>query len=307
MNVLVIGGSGFLGSHIVDRFLRAGWQVTVYDRRPERFRPTPDGVHLVLGEFGNRGQLGLVLSGGFDIVVHCVSTTTPQSSNEDPEFDVSTNVIESIHLLELCRTHRIGKVVFLSSGGTIYGNSTMERIAEGHPTMPLCSYAISKLAVEKYLFMYQSIYGQDYVALRPSNPYGPRQDPSGNLGAITVFLSRIVGGENVALWGDGSIVRDYIYVTDVAAACYAAATKSVTGVFNIGSGVGQSLKQILDLIATTTGTSPGIDWLPGRRFDIQRIVLDCSAAKQQLNWVPKVEIVDGLRTTYDWLRSRPGA
>src|ERR1700682_490001 len=235
MRILVLGGSGFLGSHIVDKFLAEKHDVAVYDLYPERFRRSPKGIKFFTGDFDNVGALSELISTGFDAVIHCRSTTTPKSSNESPEFDIQSNVIGTLNLLDICVRHGIGKLVFLSSGGTIYGDiGDAAFVDESHPVRPMCSYGVSKLTIEHYLDVYRHLRGLDYVALRLSNPYGERQSPLRALGALTVFLHRTLKRQNVEVWGDGTVTRDYIYVGDVASAVYLATTKPISGVFNVG-------------------------------------------------------------------------
>src|ERR1700682_3345618 len=235
MRILVLGGSGFLGSHIVDKFLAEKHDVAVYDLYPERFRRSPSKIKFFTGDFGNVGALSELISTGFDAVIHCVSTTTPKSSNESPEFDIQSNVIGTLNLLVICVRHGIGKMVFLSSGGTVYGDiGDAGMVDESHPVRPMCSYGVSKLAIEHYLDVYKHLRNLDYVALRLSNPYGERQSPLRGLGGLTVFLHKTLKGQNVEVWGDGGVTRDFIYVGDVASAVYLATTKPISGVFNVG-------------------------------------------------------------------------
>ncbi len=206
MRVLVLGGSGFLGSHIVDKFLREKHDVTVYDLYPERFRRSPAKIKFVTGDFGNVGALDELISTGFDAVIHCVSTTTPKSSNESPEFDIQSNVIGTLYLLDICAKRNVGKLVFLSSGGTVYGDiGGLDVVDETHAVRPMCSYGVSKLSIEHYLDVYKHLRGLNYVALRLSNPYGERQSPLRALGALTVFLHRTLRRQDVEVWGDGSV------------------------------------------------------------------------------------------------------
>jgi UDP-glucose 4-epimerase len=301
MKVLILGGSGFIGSHIVDKFLTAAWDVTVYDQQQERFRPPHPSVQFIHGEFSNKGQLEDIVSLGFDVIIHSVGTTNLKASNDNPEYDVTANVIATLHLLEVCKKYKTPKMVFISSGGTIYGDSTAETLSEKELTMPICSYAISKLTIEKYLFMYHRLHGLNYVSLRLSNPYGMRQNPFSNQGALVVFLHRIISGEQIELWGDGSVVRDFIFVGDVANACYLASAKNVNGIFNIGSSEGISIKLLIEKLSSIANRAPKINWLPNRPFDVQQIILDCSVAKRELGWTPKVGLDEGAKLTYDWL------
>jgi UDP-glucose 4-epimerase len=301
MRVLVLGGSGFVGSHVVDALLASGLEVCVFDRNPEHFRPPLPNVTYFRGELGNRGQMEEILSQGMDAVVHMISSTVPKTSNDDPIFDVQMNLVETLALLDLCVKHRIGKVVFTSSGGTVYGNPESLPIAEEHPTNPICSYGVVKLAIEKYLYLYQKIYGLDYVALRLANPYGSRQDPEAIQGVVSVFMGKILRGQEVVIWGDGSVVRDFVHVRDVARAYANALTMNVTGAFNVGSGVGTSITQLIDLMSEELNMSPNIVRLQRRGFDVSQVVLDASKARASLAWSPQVKLEDGIAEVADWM------
>ena len=303
MRVLVLGGSGFLGSHIVDKFLREKHEVTVYDLYPERFRRSPRGIKFVTGDFGNVGALDELVSTGFDGVIHCVSTTTPKSSNESPEFDIQSNVIGTLNLLDICSRHNTSKLVFLSSGGTVYGDiGDLDVVDETHAVRPMCSYGVSKLAIEHYLDVYKHLRGLNYVALRLANPYGERQSPLRALGALTVFLHRTLKQQGVEVWGDGNVTRDFIYVGDVANAVYLATVNPISGTFNIGTGIGLSLRDILMNIKRVIGIEPSVSWLASRTFDVPRIVLDATKFKNQTNWRSTTSLDDGIALTADWLR-----
>jgi UDP-glucose 4-epimerase len=304
MRVLVLGGSGFLGSHIVDKFLAEKHDVAVYDLYPERFRRSPRGIKFFTGDFGNVGALSELIATGFEAVIHCVSTTTPKSSNESPEFDIQSNVIGTLNLLDICVRHGIGKLVFLSSGGTIYGDiGDAAMVDESHPVRPMCSYGVSKLSIEHYLDVYRHLRGLDYVALRLSNPYGERQSPLRALGALTVFLHKALKKQNVEIWGDGSVTRDFIYVGDVATAVYLATVNPISGVFNVGTGTGLSLRDILSHISDVVGIEPSVTWLASRSFDVPRIVLDASKLKKATNWSVSTSLDEGVAITAEWLRN----
>ena len=304
MRVLIMGGSGFLGSHIVDRFVNGGATVTVFDRNLERYRAPKVGVRYIIGDLGNHGSVDEVIGARFDAVVHLVSTTTPRTSNESPEFDIQTNVIGTVNLLNSCVEHHVGKLIFLSSGGTVYGDiGDAASVDETHPTRPISSYGITKVAIESYLHMYQRLYKLDYVALRLSNPYGERQDPRNSLGALTIFLNRILAGEHIEVWGDGSVTRDFIYARDVADAIYLSTINSISGVYNVGSGEGLSIRSLLDALQQATKIAPKVIWLSGRPFDVPRIVLNCNKFRKAVGWQPSVSLNDGIELTAEWLRA----
>ena len=298
MNMLILGGNGFIGSHLVDRLLAEGHKVRVFDRYEEHYRKPVACVEYCVGDFGNRGLLSEALA-GIDMVFHLISTTLPKTSNDDPVFDVQSNIVESIFLLEQCVANKIRKVIFISSGGAIYGNPLSLPISENSPTEPECSYGITKLTVEKYLALFNHLHGLDYVVLRPSNPYGSRQNPDGIQGAISVFLGRIAQGKALEIWGDGRVVRDYIFIDDLIDGIYKAAfINALSRVYNLGSGIGHSLNEILDVIRKVTGREINVAYKPKRSFDIPAIYLDICRARQELSWMPSVSLETGIEKTW---------
>jgi UDP-glucose 4-epimerase len=303
MKVLIIGGSGFVGSHIVDKFLSEKWEVTVFDMQRELYRPAIEGIIFEQGDISNKIQLESVVARRFDVIIHSVSTTTPKSSNDNPEFDITSNLLSTVNLLDICTRHKVGKLIYLSSGGSIYGDADSEQQVETDPVFPICSYAITKLAAEKYLYMYEKIHGLNYSVLRISNPYGPRQNPVAKQGVISVFLHKILSGEKIEIWGDGSSVRDYIYVTDVAAACFQAANNTKNGIYNIGSNIGISVKEMVGILEKETNITPQLNWLPERGMDVSKIVLNCESAEKSLRWRPTVPLEAGLKKTIAWLNA----
>lgn len=301
MKALVIGGSGFIGSHIVDRLVTEGWEVTVFDRERSPYRSAPLSVQFEEGEFDDTDRIGEVVSRDFDVVVHSLSTTTPKTSNDDIEYDICSNLVATVKLIEACTRKKRPKLVFISSGGAIYGNNETGSSFETDELQPICSYAITKLAVEKYLHMFHSLFGLNYVSLRVSNPYGPRQNPYGGHGAVATFLARIIADEPIDIWGDGRTVRDYLHVSDVADACYRAATSTCTGVYNVGSGTGTTLLELIALLGATVGKKPVVRHLPERRLDVRRIVLDCTKAERELGWKARIPLTVGVRETAKWV------
>ncbi len=212
--------------------------------------------------------------------------------------------IGTLNLLDICVRHGIGKLVFLSSGGTIYGDiGDAALVDESHPVRPMCSYGVSKLTIEHYLDVYRHLRGLDYVALRLSNPYGERQSPLRALGALTVFLHRTLKRQGVEVWGDGGVTRDFIYVGDVANAVYLATVNPISGVYNVGTGKGLSLREILVQIAQVVGQEPSVAWLPSRSFDVPRIVLDATKLRKATDWSPSTSLDEGVALTAEWLRS----
>ncbi|HEE0090757.1 TPA: NAD-dependent epimerase/dehydratase family protein, partial [Citrobacter braakii] len=241
MKLVVFGGGGFIGSAICDRLLRDGHQLRIFERPrvpPYRTFEATENVEWTTGDFSSTHDLRDAIK-DMEGVVHLVSTTLPKSSNDDPVYDVQTNVVPTITMLNLMVELDVSRIVFISSGGTVYGNPQYVPIDEKHPTDPVVSYGITKLAIEKYLHMFSKLYGIKTVTLRVANPYGERQRVETAQGAIGVFLHRALNGLPIEIWGDGNVQRDYIHVSDVADAFAKAVT--YTGkeeCFNISSGTG---------------------------------------------------------------------
>jgi UDP-glucose 4-epimerase len=298
---LVLGGGGFIGAHLVSALLSNGASVRVLERPyRDRTRLIPDHPNLEWqeGDFGNAHDIRHALE-GVNTVFHLVSTTQPQSSNDDPAFDVQSNLLATLGLLEQLRNRPEVTLVYISSGGTVYGKPQQTPIPETHPTEPTCSYGIVKLAIEKYLALYHLLHGLEYRVLRLANPYGPGQEANRAQGVVGTFLSRVAHGEAIEVWGDGSVVRDYLYIGDaVAALQQAAAYKGRERIFNIGSGSGHSVREIIAVIERTTGKTANVRYTAARKFDIPVSVLDITRAKTELGWEPKIELDAGLRLTY---------
>jgi UDP-glucose 4-epimerase len=302
---LVLGGAGFIGSHLAEALLQAGHRVRIFDRphldRLPAFLQRRE-FEVFTGDFLNPRTLSPALEGS-EIVFHLVSTTLPKNSNDNPMYDVESNVMGTLRLLELCRQQGVRKVVFASSGGTVYGVPRSVPIAESHPTDPICSYGIHKLAIEKYLQLNHRIYGLDYCVVRPANLYGPRQRLDIAQGAVAVFLDRALRGKPIQVWGDGSVVRDYLYVGDAAEALVkAAAFGGDPRIFNIGSGVGTSLTQLINEIEALLGRSVAVDYTAARTLDVPANVLDASLARRHLGWAPGTSLAEGLRRTHASMR-----
>jgi len=305
---LVLGGKGFLGSHLVDALLQQGYRVRSFDRAKTVSGPkqtsTASGIELVEGNFGNDSDLAAAVA-GCDVCFHLISTTLPKSSNTDPVFDIETNLVGTIRLLNHAVRSGLRKLVFVSSGGTVYGRTQALPLDENHPTNPMSSYGIVKLSIEKYLELYRLLHGLEYSVVRLSNPYGERQRTDASQGAVAVFLGKVLKGEPLEIWGDGSVVRDYIYVSDVTRALVAAAGYSGEDrVLNIGSGQGTSLNELIAAISRATGKEVVRTYLPARSFDVPASVLCTERARRALAWRPEVPLLEGIARTAGWIGSQ---
>lgn len=304
MKCLIIGGAGFIGSHVADTLVLSGHDIRIFDHmkmNTQNLANILSKIEIVAGDFTNEKDLALALC-GVEIVVHLVSTSIPSSSNDNPTYDVQTNLISTIRMLDLARTAGVRKIIFASSGGTIYGKPHSLPIPETHTTEPLCSYGITKLAIEKYLQLYHHLYGLEYIVLRISNPFGERQNPQGGLGAATTFLAKIAEGSTITVWGDGSAKRDYFYVGDLATAFLKAVEESPQSkIFNIGSGTSLSINELLSIIHDVTGKSFDVKYTHSRKLDVIDNCLDIQRAKNELGWFQKTPINEGLARTWAWL------
>lgn len=303
MRCLVLGAAGFIGGHLVEELLADGKEVLVYDRE-EALRSVVErfpAVKSINGDFQTEKRWDSILH-GVKVCYHLISTSVPKTSNDDPISDVLGNVIGTLQLLEAARRTNL-RLIFASSGGTVYGTPKVELIGEDHPTDPLCSYGVTKLAIEKYLLLYRELYGVRSIVLRIANPYGPGQRPDSIQGVIAVFSGRILRGHVVDIWGDGSVVRDYVFVKDVVNAMKVASSYGGRrSVFNIGSGCGVSLREILSTIENLSGKVADVIHHPPRGFDVLKSVLDISNAIRELEWEPKVSLHDGVNQTLDWMK-----
>jgi UDP-glucose 4-epimerase len=303
---LVLGGLGFIGSHLIDALLARGHHVRCFDRPHVQPLEHQHAMHPLFerceGDFASEADVARAVE-GCSVCFHLVSTTLPQSSNADPVFDVESNVVGTLSLLKHAVRSGMKKIVFVSSGGTVYGTPLETPIPESHPTQPVCSYGITKLAIEKYLHLYHHLHGLDYAVLRLANPYGERQRTHASQGAVAVFTGKVLRGEVIEIWGDGSVVRDYIYIEDVVEALLKAMQlEGPERVFNIGSGRGSSLNDLLAAIELATGLRAERRYQQARVFDVPVSVLSIARARCYLGWEPAVPFDAGLARYVAWLR-----
>jgi UDP-glucose 4-epimerase len=260
-----------------------------------------ESVEWVTGDLLSQHEAAEAIDGA-DAVVHLVSSTLPKSSNDDPIYDVQSNLVATLQMLNVMVEKRVSRMIFISSGGTVYGTPQYLPIDERHPTDPHVSYGITKLAIEKYLLMYERMHGIKSTILRVANPFGERQRIETAQGAVGVFLHRALSGLPIDIWGDGSVTRDYIYISDVAEAFAKALTYTgEKNVFNISSGVGTSLNELVSLIETVTGVGVQTRYLPARPFDVPVSVLCNRLAQDELGWSPSRGLQEGVAVTAKWI------
>jgi UDP-glucose 4-epimerase len=298
---VVFGGGGFIGTHLCRRLADRVANLKAFGRRqsfPEALR----GIEWFQGDFNDPSSIAAGVE-GCDTVFHLINATTPSSANIDKVADLRSNVISSLHLLEACHAARVKRVIFVSSGGTVYGVPQNIPTLEDDPCWPITSYGISKLAVERYLHLYEYLNNIEHRILRVSNPFGPYQFATKNQGVIAAFLKKIIAGQSIEVWGDGSVSRDYLYVDDVVDALELAIThQGPSRVFNIGSGVSRTLNDVIAALENVTGEKITVVRKEARLVDIPVSVLDVSRARNELNWAPKTEFRVGLENTLSWLR-----
>lgn len=303
---LVLGGCGFIGCNVVEELLKHDYAVRVFDlptSNRANLASVISAIEFVEGNFLNTADIDAALE-RVDFVIHLVGTTLPANSNRQPAFDVESNLMGTIRLLESCLRHNVKRFVFASSGGTVYGKAQRVPITEDDPTNPLCSYGIVKLAIEKYIQLFHHLYGLDYTILRIANPYGRYQKLVSEQGAIGVFLARLNEGKTITIWGDGSVTRDYIYVEDVARAFVKALShKSEHRLFNIGTGIGLSLRDLIANIERIAGAKVQVEYSAGRTVDVPANILDPKRANRFLDWQVETDFDTGLRKTLEWICS----
>lgn len=298
--VLVVGGNGFIGSHLVDALLDDNYQVSVYDLSKDKIRGELDDVTYYYGSIEEMALLERAVEPQ-EIIIHLVSTTVPGSSNKNMAFDIRTNLIASVNLLQIMKNLGKERIIYLSSGGTVYGNTETYPIPESHILEPISSYGIVKLAVEKYLLMFQELYGLKPLIFRPANIYGPRQNIDKPQGVTGHFIKNILLGKEISVWGDGEVRKDYLYVNDLVTAIIKGIESRKQGIFNIGSGSDDSINDIIDILKEFVDFE--IDYQEARQFDVKKVSLDITAIKKELDWQPKVSLKEGVKAQYDWMKN----
>lgn len=312
-SVLVTGGAGFIGSHVSDLFIDEGWAVTVLDDfssgKQENLRA---GVAVHRADVRDRDAMTILRDNPIDVVIHLAAQMDVRKSVADPIFDAGTNILGTLNIAEAIRASgkRI-RLVFASTGGALYGDFVTPPNDETFSKNPESPYAISKLSAEYYLAYYGRVHGLDAVPLRFGNVYGPRQDPHGEAGVVAIFCNRILTGQPLTIFGDGSQTRDYVYVRDVAHATFIAATTSLPRAerldsrsFNIGTGIGTSVNDVAASLLRAAGRTSTIEYAPPRPGEQQHSFLDVGKAARVLGWKPTVTLEHGLEETLTWFKAR---
>ena len=297
---MLLGGSGFIGGRLARRLQAQGDAPVIVDR----VRPSQPDVEYHAAGLRTVGDLMPDVLESVQAVYLLAWTTKPQEADQSPAGDLESNVMATLHLLDcMTRLQRRPRLIFISTGGAAYGPAAPTPTPESACVDPIGAYAIGKLVCERYLALYHRQHGLDYLVARPGNPYGEGQDPQANQGAVAVFLGRLARNESITIWGDGGVIRDYLYIDDLVAGLaamldYQPADAAAPRIFNFGSGVGVSLTQLLQKIAAVTGVTPRVRHEPARAVDVPGVILDCTRAKQLLGWSVATELEVGLAQTW---------
>jgi len=306
MKILVTGGAGFIGSHIVDTYLNAGHEVCVADDLSSGFQDNVNGrarLHKV--DIRDQRLRDVFEAERPDVVNHQAARANVRESLEKPVLYGDVNVVGSINVLECCREFGVRKVIYASTGGAVYGEPRFLPVTEDHPINPLDPYGASKHHVEHYLYLYQVNYGIAFTALRYPNVYGPRQNPHGEAGVVAIFAGQMLRGDRPRINGSGEQQRDFVHVSDVARASLLALDRGDNTICNVGSGVGTSVNTIFTTLAELANFRSSALHGPSQKGEVSRIYLDSVKANQSLDWRPMVMLRDGLESVVESMKTAP--
>ncbi len=304
MRILVTGGAGFIASHVAEAMLAAGHEVMVLDNLSTgRREHVPAGAEFVQADTTGPEFPAVVKDFKPELINHHAAHADVVESVKDPASDARVNVVGTVAMIKAALDAGVGKMVFISSGGAIYGDPETIPNDETHPTRPLSPYAAAKAAGEIYLEMISRVYGLDYTILRYSNVYGPRQHPFTEEGQVVALFARMMlEGRQPTIFGDGEQARDFVYVDDVVDANMRSIDRGSRQTLNIGTGTLLTVNSLYERLQALTGYSQPPRYAPARPGEVYRIALDATRARQQLGWAPRTSIDDGLRATVDWVR-----
>lgn len=305
MKILVTGGAGFIGSHVVDAYIERGHQVSVLDdlSTGKRANINPKAAFHQADIRDPKAVHEIFQSGKYEVLSHHAAQMDVRRSVADPAYDASVNILGILNLLEAGMESGLQRVIFASSGGAIYGEQDYFPADEKHPTRPISPYGVAKSCSEQYLFYYKAVYGIDYVNLRYANIYGPRQNPGGEAGVIAIFATKMLKNEQAIINGDGKQTRDYTYVGDVVQANVLALDFHGSESFNVGTGVETNVNQLFNHLVKLTGSTITEQHKEGKKGEQLRSVLDASKTKQLLGWKPGMTLEEGLRRTVDFFKN----
>lgn len=302
--ILILGAGGFLGCALARRLASDGCRVYRVMRQPTPAFGANDSVHT--GDLADTALMREMLM-HCGTVFHLASATSPGSSAHRPSQEAELNLLPTLRFLDVMQEFPGRRLIFVSSGGALYGNPKIELAPETHPTTAMSYHGAGKMALESFLVTFSRLTGTNLTVLRPSNLYGPAQPLKSGFGLVRTMLQHIRQGTAMEIWGDGETVRDFLYIDDMVEVCRRMQARPEFGgdVFNIGAGVGHSINQLRQLAQQVTGRSLAVAYQPQRQVDVSRIVLDCSKIRLRLGWAPTVPLTDGLTRTWQWLQSQP--
>lgn len=306
MKIIILGAAGFIGTNLAIKLSKNDENIITLIDREEYFfshlkRMNLQNVKYKISSLDVTMDFNILKEQ--DIVYHLVSTNVPTTSNQHISLDIQTNVLFSSNLFEACVRHKVKKVVFLSSGGTVYGKEASCPLSENTPTNPISSYGVQKITIEKLLYLYHYMYGLDYRIIRLANPYGPYQRPNGILGAVTTFTYKALRDEQIIVYGDGSVVRDFIYIDDAIEAIFNIVNgENKYKIFNVGSGYGTSIKEVLYAIENVLKRRLNIEYNEGRSVDVPVNYLDISRYETYYGKLNPISIEEGVKRTADFMK-----
>lgn len=304
MKIIVTGGAGFIGSHIVDTYINNGYQVVIIDDLSTGFEKNINPTaKFYKADICDPDIADIFMKEQPDLINHHAAQVNVRRSVAEPLYDARINIQGSINLLECARKYKVKRFIYISSGGAVYGEPEYLPCDEAHPVNPICPYGASKYIVEHYLHMYHVNYSLPYLVLRYANVYGPRQDPHGEAGVVAIFSEQMLLGEQVVINGDGEQQRDYVHVSDCCRANLLAARNEVeTGIYNLGTGIGTSVNEIYHQLKQITGYSLDAIHGPAKLGETRNIYLDATRAEKYLGWTPTISLHEGLTGVVDYFR-----
>ncbi len=298
-SVLLLGGTGFLGTALAQRLVKEQWEVCIVGRR--LINKAIPGVVIHQASLDDAGMLRELLP-HYRTVVHLASTTTPGSSVHSPVREAEENILPTLRLLEVLANFEPIRLFYVSSGGTLYGNPIALPVIEDQSLWPLSNYGVGKVAIEGFLRVYGGQHNKQVTILRPSNVYGPKQPLCEGFGVIRTMLEHVRQGNAMEFWGDGETVRDFLFVEDWVEACWRLlALEAPVGIYNIGAGEGCSLNSLRAVVERVTGRELRVRWQSARWMDVRGIVLDSTRLRTTTGWMPQVMLEDGIRQMWNWL------
>ncbi|MBN2104727.1 NAD-dependent epimerase/dehydratase family protein [bacterium] len=305
-NILITGGSGFIGANLVHRLSQLDqYKITVLDITPPRFMTFPDHVRFIKSDLRDSDKLKkIIIDDSIETIYHLAWGTIHETATRDPLGDIHENVDSSLKLFDACVNSKVTRIIYISSGGTVYGVPKQLPVNETHMTNPINAFGISKLTVEKYLQMYAHLHHIEYTIFRPSVLYGPYQNPNRRQSAVTVFTYNALTGKTIHIWGSGDIIRDFFYIDDLIDVLISALSVSEckNKIFNLSGNRAIRLNEVINTIKQILKIIPVVRYEESRLIDVKEMILDSSSARNLLNWVPKTNLDKGICLTAEWLK-----